>query len=161
MVQKESKAALKRLVKEREDSLAEVKAQLAELEAEEARRKSIKENYKRNDVPDRVKYNWEAICKALFAVMDEKGRISSAEAETIKKEFSLNLGPDPAQVYNCPQCGASDCLYVGQFGDFYAQTEAYAVVCSHCDFHGPEISDYGEAWCEFEYWLCKRGYLKD
>lgn len=162
MAQKENKAALERLVKEREDSLAEAKAQLAQFEAEEDRRQNIEEvkaNYRPNEAPDRIEYDWEAIGKVLFAVVDEKGRISSAEAETIKKKFSLNLGPDPAKVYNCPECGASDSLNIWDFGSF--DNHQYAVHCGHCDYFGPRTFDYGEAWTAFESWLRRHGYLKD
>lgn len=153
---------LKTQIKEKEEQLQKLNLELNKLKEEQQRKKEIKDNYKLNDVPDRIEYNYQELYKALKQeVKNHCGElIDGSFIEEIEKRFSINYGPKPESLYNCPKCGNSNCLYVGEYS-FNSIGRKYAVTCSHCDFVGSMISDYGEAWGEFRCWLQKKGYLKN
>lgn len=141
-----------------------IKSELAEIEAEENREANIKRHYQRNIVEPKYKMDWRGVAQTLI-----DGLLASAANDSTKKSFEsfiheaklsncVRLPDDPVEVYNCPKCGESKCLHVGEYLGKISPTE-YAVTCSRCDFVGPKISDYGEAWVEFEDWLKQNGYL--
>lgn len=124
-------------------------------------KKEIKNKYKLNEAPDRIEYNYEKLYKALKHEVENHCNelIDENFIETIEKEFSINYGPDEQLVYNCPECGQSKCLYIGNYGDTYR--EEYQITCDNCGFICPKVSkDYGETWVIFDGWLHTKGYLK-
>ena len=124
------------------------------------RKADIKKNYKLNDVSSRIEYDYELIFKNLVKFLEQSNdQVILDHINYLMKRYQTNYGPDPTKLYVCPECGKSDVLYIGEYG-FDEYDREYAVTCSNCDFVGPKISDYGEAWCEFKDWLYKKGYLK-
>ena len=155
-----SQAELKRDIQEHEAKLKQLNAELEEMKAEEDFRKQLKANYKPNDVPSAIEYNYQAIYEAIKKMFQTHYHITKSEFETVVKANSWTRRPDPAKVYNCPECGGNDCLYIGEYDPDYS-CRRYAITCSFCDFVGPKSSDFGEAWYNFEDWLRKKGYLKE
>lgn len=112
------------------------------------------------------KVDWKGYATTLEAAI-ERAPHSFSNQKDIQKFLkqaklanSFKVLADPAKIWNCPKCGESDVLYIGNYGtdEFHMK---YAVTCDSCDFVGPNSNDYGEAWTEFEYWLKKKRYLKD
>ena len=60
-----SQAELKRDIQEHEAKLKQLNAELEEMKAEEDFRKQLKANYKPNDVPSAIEYNYQAIYEAI------------------------------------------------------------------------------------------------
>lgn len=160
----------KELKANREQLLAQLKEcddKLGAIEAERRRRAEIKRNYKPNCIEPRYEMLWrqhaidlENLLVDIVSKVDEALKdYVGAELEKARKKNSYQVPTDPSKRWNCPYCGEHDCLYIGKYSPdgFYP---TYAVTCSNCDYIGPKISDYGEAWCEFEDWLRKKGYLK-
>ena len=145
-------------LKECDDELDAIKAQ-KDKEAE------IKRNYHMNYVEPEYKIDWKGYATALETAIYKlaQGLPNYKEIReqltVIKNANSFKVPVDPSKLWNCPKCGESNVLYIGDFGKD-AWHPNYAVTCSQCDFIGPRISDYGEAWCEFKDWLRKKGYLK-
>ena len=145
--------------------LAEVEASLQSIKSEKRRIEEIKKHYHRNAVPPKFQMNWKGLAECLMTGLQNqaKDETSAKEiSEYITKAKNLNsyrLPDDPTKLWDCPICGHSDCLRVEDFGrdEFHPK---YAVTCTKCDFVAPSISDYGEAWCEFEDWLVRHGYLQ-
>lgn len=146
-------------LKECDDKLDVIKAQ-KDKEAE------IKRNYHMNYVEPKYEVDWKGYATTLETTIDKlaQGLPNYKEIReqltVMKNANSFKVPVDPSKLWNCPKCGESNVLYIGDFGKD-AWHPNYAVTCSQCDFIGPRISDYGEAWCEFEDWLRKKGYLKD
>lgn len=148
-------------LKECDDELNAIKAQ-KDKEAE------IKRNYKPNYIEPRYEMLWKQYAIDLEHLLTD---IVSKEDETFKKYIddgmkkarnknSYEIPVDPSKIWNCPNCGEHDSLYIGVYTSDGFHTR-YAVTCSQCDFIGPRISDYGEAWCEFVERLRRNGYLKN
>lgn len=161
----------KELRANREQLLAQLKDcddKLDAIKAERRRKAEIRRTYKPNPIEPTYETHWENYAKALERLLFElkiyvHESLQTRIDEDIVRARNLNsfkIAVDPAKVWNCPNCGGSNCLYIGDYG-FDEFDRKYAVTCSNCDFVGPTISDYGEAWCEFEDWLRKKGYLKD
>lgn len=155
----------------REQLLAQLKKcenELNAIDSEIHRQAEIKHNYKPNYIEPKYERRWKDYAISLENLLLE---ISTRVDESLKKQIntgivnacsgnSFSLPVDKSEVWNCPSCGESSCLYVGNWGDAYYPK--YGVTCSSCGFSVPdeyEISDYGEAWCEFEEWLIKEGYI--
>lgn len=144
-------------LKECDDKLDVIKAQ-KDKEAE------IKRNYHMNYVEPKYEVDWKGYATTLETTIDKlaQGLPNYKEIReqltVMKNANSFKVPVDPSKLWNCPKCGESNVLYIGDFGKD-AWHPNYAVTCSQCDFIGPRISDYGEAWCEFEDWLKKKGYL--
>lgn len=148
-------------LKECDDKLNAIKAQ-KDKEAE------IKRNYKPNYIEPRYEMLWkqyaidlenllvDIVSKVDEALKDHVG----AGLEKARKKNSYQVPTDPSKIWNCPNCGEHDSLYIGVYtsDEFHIR---YAVTCSSCDYVGPKLNDSGEAWTEFEEWLRKKGYLKD
>ena len=145
-------------LKECDDELDAIKAQ-KDKEAE------IKRNYHMNYVEPEYKIDWKGYATALETAIYKlaQGLPNYKEIREqltlMKNANSFKVPVDPSKLWNCPHCGESNVLYIGDYG-FNEFDRKYAVTCSHCDFTGPKLNDYGEAWTEFEYWLRKKGYLK-
>ena len=146
-------------LKECDDKLDVIKAQ-KDKEAE------IKRNYHMNYIEPKYEVDWKGYATTLETAIDKLAqglpnyREIREQLILMKSANSFKVPVDLSKLWNCPKCGESNVLYVGDFGKDVWNPN-YAVTCSHCDFIGPTISDYGEAWCEFEAWLRKKGYLKD
>ena len=154
------KEELQSLIEEQEKKLKELNSELDAVKKKEQRKRELKKNYKLNDVPDRIEYDYKKLYEALKHEVENHCNelIDEQFIETIEKEFSINYGKDPSLLYNCPECGASCSLYIDDYGDF--NKDMFSVTCSQCGFRVPHyISDYGEAWCEFKEWLVKNKYL--
>lgn len=154
------KEELQSLIEEQEKKLKELSSELDAVKKKEQRKKELKKNYKLNDVPERIEYNYKKLYEALKHEVENHCNelIDEQFIETIEKEFSINYGKDPSLLYNCPECGASCSLYIGDYGDF--NKNMFSVTCSQCGFRVPHyISDYEEAWYEFKEWLVKNKYL--
>lgn len=161
----------KELKANREQLLVQLKEcddKLDAIKAERRRKAEIKRTYKPNYIEPEYEVRWEDYAKALERLLIEleiyvdeslQTRIDE-NMVTARKLNSFKVPIDPSRIWNCPNCGESSCLFVGDYG-FDEYDRKYAVTCSQCDFIGPRISDYGEAWCEFEDWLRKKGYLKN
>lgn len=161
----------KELKANREQLLAQLKEcddKLDAIEAERLKRSEIKRTYQPNYIERTYEMRWKEYAIDLEHLLTD---IVSKEDETFKKYIddcinkarnknSYEIPVDPSRIWNCPNCGESNVLYIGDYG-FNEFDREYAVTCSQCDFVGPRISDYGEAWCEFRDWLRKKGYLKD
>lgn len=146
-------------LKECDDKLDAIKAQ-KDKEAE------IKRTYQMNYVEPEYEIDWKGYATALETAIDKlaQGLPNYKEIReqltVMKNANSFKVPVDPSKLWNCPKCGESNVLYIGDYGVDEFDRE-YAVTCSQCDFIAPMISDYGEAWCEFKDWLRKKGYLKD
>lgn len=146
-------------LKECDDKLDVIKAQ-KDKEAE------IKRNYHMNYIEPKYEVDWKGYATTLETAIDKLAqglpnyREIREQLTIMKNANSYKVPIDPSKLWNCPKCGESNVLYIGDYG-FDEFDREYAVTCSQCDFIGPSISDYGEAWCGFEAWLRKKGYLKD
>lgn len=160
--EKELKASKEQLLAQ----LKECNDKLDAIKAQRRRKAEIKRTYKPNHIEPRYEVYWRGYAITLETYINKLAEGSSNYKEILeflnhaKNANSYKIAVDPAKVWNCPNCGESNCLYIGDYG-FDEYDRKYAVTCSQCDFIGPEISDYGEVWCEFEDWLRKKGYLKD
>lgn len=156
-----TKKELQFSIKQQQEKLKELTEQLLIVEEDERRKKEIKDNYKLNEAPDRIEYNYKKLYEALKHELENHCNelIDEQFIETIEKEFSINYGPKPELVYPCPKCGKNNSLYIGEYSDD-GYEEVYAITCNNCNFTGPNISDYGEAWVIFDEWLHTKGYLK-
>lgn len=145
-------------LKECDDKLDVIKAQ-KDKEAE------IKRNYHMNYVEPKYEIDWKGYATTLETAIDKlaQGLPNYKEIReqltVMKNANSFKVPVDPSKLWNCPKCGESNALFIGTYGtdDFHVK---YAVTCNTCDFIGPRLNDYGEAWTEFEDWLRKKGYLK-
>lgn len=154
------KKELQSLIEEQEKKLKELNSELDNIKKEEQRKRELKKNYKLNDVPDRIEYNYEQLYKTLkHEVLNHCDELIDKDfIDNIENRYSINYGKDPKLLYNCPECGANGSLYIGDYGDF--NEDMFSVTCSQCSFQVPHyISDYGEAWVEFKEWLVKNKYL--
>lgn len=154
------KEELQSLIEEQEKKLKELNSELDAVKKEEQIKRELKKNYKLNDVPDRIEYNYEQLYNALkHEVLNHCDELIDKDfIDNIENRYSINYGKDPKLLYNCPECGASGSLYIGDYGDF--SKDRLSVTCSQCSFRVPHyISDYGEAWCEFKEWLVENKYL--
>lgn len=159
----------KRLKSTRDQLLAQLKDcddKLDAIKSERRRKAEIKRTYKPNHIEPEYELDWRGYAITLETSIDKLAQELPNYNEIrefltqAKNANSYKLPVDPAKVWNCPDCGESICLYVGDYGsDMF--DHKYAVTCGSCGYIGPKISDYGEAWCEFEDWLRKKGYLKD
>lgn len=150
--------------------LKECETELNTIDSEICRRAEIKHNYKPNYIEPKYERHWKDYAISLENLLLE---ISTWVDESLQKQIdtgiinarstnSYQIPVDNSKVWNCPHCGESNCLYVGNWGDDFHPN--YGVTCSSCGFSVPDeykISDYGEAWCEFEEWLMKEGYIKE
>lgn len=161
----------KQLRSTKDQLLAELKEcddKLDAIKAERNRKAEIKRTYRPNYVEPVYETNWKAYAadleRHLIYLASQMDEVASKQIDeaiiSYKKINSYKVPVDRAKIWNCPQCGESNVLYIGEYG-FDEFNREHAVTCSQCDFIGPRISDYGEAWCEFEDWLRKKGYLKD
>lgn len=159
----------KRLKSTRDQLLAELKEcddKLDAIKAERNRKAEIKRNYLMNYVEPKYEVDWKGYATTLETAIDKLAQVLPNYKEIreqltlMKNANSFKIPVDPSKLWNCPKCGESNVLYIGDYG-FNEFDREYAVTCSQCDFVGPRISDYGEAWCEFKDWLRKKGYLKD
>lgn len=151
------------------NQLKECENELNTIDSEIRRQSEIKRNYKPNYIEPKYEIRWKDYAVSLENLLLE---ISTRVDESLKKQInigikdacsdnSFQLPVDKSKVWNCPHCGESNCLYVGNWGDEFKPK--YGVTCSRCGFSIPDkykISDYGEAWCEFEEWLIREGYVK-
>ena len=65
------------------------------------------------------------------------------------------LNKKTLEELECPCCGEKN-LRIANFGyRRFSDSDAYQVICDSCDWRTPTgtIGDYGEAPCEFKYWL--------
>ena len=159
----------KRLKSTRDQLLAELKEcndKLDAIKAQKHKQAEIKRTYQMNYVEPKHEVDWKGYATTLETAIDKlaQGLPNYKEIQEqltlMKNANSFKVPVDPSKLWNCPKCGESNVLYVGDYG-FNEFDREYAVTCSQCDFVGPRISDYGEAWCEFKDWLRKKGYLKD
>lgn len=159
----------KRLKSTRDQLLAELKEcndKLDAIKAQKHKQAEIKRTYQMNYVEPKYEVDWKGYATTLETSIDKlaQGLPNYKEIQEqltlMKNANSFKVPVDPSKLWNCPKCGESNVLYVGDYG-FNEFDREYAVTCSQCDFVGPRISDYGEAWCEFKDWLRKKGYLKD
>ena len=159
----------KRLKSTRDQLLAELKEcndKLDAIKAQKVKEAEIKRNYHMNYVEPKYEVDWKGYATTLETAIDKlaQGLPSYKEIREqltlMKNANSYKVPVAPSKLWNCPKCGESNVLYIGDYG-FNEFDREYAVTCSQCGFVGPRISDYGEAWCEFKDWLRKKGYLKD
>lgn len=159
----------KQLKSTRDQLLAQLKEcndRLDAIKAQKDKQAEIKRNYHMNYVEPKYEIDWKGYATTLEIAIDKLAQELPNYKEirkqltVMKNANSFEVPVDPSKLWNCPKCGESNALYVGDFGEDVWHPN-YAVTCSQCDFIGPKISDYGEAWCEFEDWLKKKGYLKD
>lgn len=159
----------KELKANRDQLLAQLKecdGKLDAIKAQKCKEAKIKRNYHMNYVEPKYEVDWKGYATTLETAIDKltQGLPNYKEIQEqltlMKNANSFKVPVDPSKLWNCPKCGESNALFIGTYGvdDFHVK---YAVTCSECDFIGPRISDYGEAWCEFKDWLRKKGYLKD
>lgn len=154
------KEELRSLIEEQGKKLKELNSELDSIKKEEQRKREIKKNYKLNDVPDRIEYNYEKLYNTLKqeVLTHCNDLIDEDFIDTIENKYSINYGKDPSLLYNCPECGESGSLYIGDYGAFGKYV--FSVTCSQCSFRVPHYTcDYGEAWYEFKEWLEKNKYL--
>lgn len=153
----------------RDQLLAELKEcndRLDAIKAQKDKQAEIKRNYHMNYVEPEYEIDWKGYATTLETAIDKLAqRLPNykdirEQLTGMKNANSFKVPIDPSKLWNCPKCGESNVLYIGDYG-FNEFDREYAVTCSQCDFIGPKISDYGEAWCEFKDWLRKKGYLKD
>ena len=145
--------------------LEESKAKTSALQEEYERlvEEEKKKSYHINNVEPEYSINWEGYAHDLerellcLAYEEPSSRIEHAIQEA-RKNNSIEIPVDNRKVYTCPVCGKSDTLYIGDYG-FDEFDREYAVTCSQCDFIGPMISDYGEAWVVFKQWLRDENYI--
>lgn len=145
--------------------LEESKAKTSALQEEYERLviEEKKKKYQMNSVEPTYKLNWEGYARDLERELlclsheDMSGRIEHAILKA-QKNNSVKIPVDNKKVYTCPVCGRSNTLYIGEYG-FDKFDSEYAVTCSQCDFVGPSISDYGEAWVVFKQWLRDENYI--
>lgn len=161
----------KQLRSTKDQLLAELKEcndKLNAIKAQRNKETGIKRTYRPNQVEPEYTVDWkgyaEALEKCLWSITCDANQLLSLQINNYISEAKIanryKVPVDPSKLWNCPKCGESNVLYIGDYG-FDEFDREYAVTCSQCDFIGPRISDYGEAWCEFEAWLRKKGYLKD
>lgn len=159
----------KQLKSTRDQLLAELKEcndRLDAIKAQKDKQAEIKRNYHMNYVEPKYEIDWKGYAATLETAIDKlaQGLPNYKEIREqltlMKNANSFKVPVDPSKLWNCPKCGESNVLYIGDYG-FDEFDREYAVTCSQCDFIGPRLSDYGEAWCEFKDWLRKKGYLKD
>ena len=159
----------KQLKSTRDQLVSELKKcndRLDAIKAQKDKQAQIKRNYHMNYVEPEYTIDWKGYAITLQIAIHKLAQGLPNYEEIVeqltlmKNSNSFKVPIDPSKLWNCPKCGESNVLYVGDFGED-AWHPNYAVTCSQCDFIGPKISDYGEAWCEFEDWLKKKGYLKD
>ena len=159
----------KQLKSTRDQLLAELKEcndRLDAIKAQKDKQAEIKRNYHMNYVEPKYEIDWKGYATTLETAIDKlaQGLPNYKEIREqltlMKNANSFKVPVDPSKLWNCPKCGESNVLYIGDYG-FDEFDREYAVTCSQCDFIGPRLSDYGEAWCEFKDWLRKKGYLKD
>lgn len=138
---------------------------LENIQNQKLKKRQLKENYRINDVPIKYEVDYKMMCQKFENVIRQFGTLdASTKAITDKyiddiyRECSKPLPVDRALLYNCPECGEHNSLHIGAYGKDECHMK-YAVTCCYCDFVGPKISDYGEAWCEFEDYHVKHGYL--
>ena len=153
----------------RDQLLAELKEcndKLDAIKAQKDKQAEIKRNYHMNYVEPKYEIDWKGYATTLETAIDKLAQ-GLPNYEEIREQLTLmknassfKVPVDPSKLWNCPKCGESNVLYIGDYG-FDEFDREYAVTCSQCDFIGPRLSDYGEAWCEFKDWLRKKGYLKD
>lgn len=158
---KKEASQLKDKISRLEDELNNLKAAKDEIQNKLDFKNNIKKNYKLNDVPDRIEYDYQKIVEEMINYLKDINDYEKILEYLgfLMNRYSTNYGADPIKLYNCPECGASNVLYVGDYG-FDEYDRKYAVTCGHCDFIGPESNDYGEVWVNFKDWLYKKGYLK-
>ena len=148
--------------------LKECNDRLNAIKAQRNKETEIKRTYRPNQFEPEYTVDWkgyaEALEKCLWSITCDANQLLSLQINNYISEAKIanryKVPVDPSKLWNCPKCGESNVLYIGDYG-FDEFDREYAVTCSQCDFVGPRISDYGEAWCEFEAWLRKKGYLKD
>lgn len=159
----------KQLKSTRDQLVSELKKcndRLDAIKAQKDKQAEIKRNYHMNYVEPEYTIDWKGYVITLQIAIHKLAQGLPNYEEIVeqltlmKNANSFKVPIDPSKLWNCPKCGESNVLYVGDFGED-AWHPNYAVTCSQCDFIAPKISDYGEAWCEFEDWLKKKGYLKD
>lgn len=161
----------KQLRSTKDQLLAELKEcndRLNAIKAQRNKETEIKRTYRSNQVEPEYTVDWngyaEALEKCLCSITCDANQLLSLQINNYISEAKIanrhKVPVDSSKLWNCPQCGESNVLYIGEYR-FDEFNREYAVTCSQCDFVGPRISDYGEAWCEFEAWLRKKGYLKD
>lgn len=159
----------KQLRSTKDQLLAELKEcndKLDAIKAQKDKEAEIKRTYQMNYVEPKYEVDWKGYATTLETAIDKlaQGLPNYKEIQEqltgMKNANSFKIPVDPSKLWNCPKCGESNVLYIGDYG-FDEFDREYAVTCSQCDFIGPKISDYGEAWCEFKDWLRKKGYLKD
>ena len=150
------------------NQLKECENELNTIDSEIRRQSEIKRNYKPNYIEPKYEIRWKDYARSLENLLLE---ISAQVGELLQTQVgecivdarstsSYQIPVDHSEIWNCPRCGESNCLYVGNYGDDYYPK--YGVTCSSCEFSVPDkykISDYGEAWSEFEDWLLKEGYI--
>lgn len=147
--------------------LEECDNRLNSIKSQKDKEAEIKRNYHMNQVETEYNIDYmlysKILEKAMFeAVKDEPDKVKELQdrLDVLQKGISTVVSPDPSKLWNCPKCGESNALYVGDHSpDGF--TTRHAVTCSNCDFIGPMTRDYGEAWTEFIEWLSKEGYLND
>ena len=155
------------------EKLSAVQTKLDAIEAEKARKAEIKRNYKKNNVPVEYNISYDPICKELVALIDDicagvqpiNERSIKERISKIYEAHSIEIPPNPELVYNCPNCGSQECLTIIDYpypnsSSSYEHVR-FAVSCRYCDFIGPKVGDYGEAWYAFENYLKRKGYIKD
>ena len=146
--------------------LKECNDKLDAIKAQKCKQSEIKRTYQMNYVEPKYEVDWKSYATTLETAIDKlaQGLPNYKEIQeqltVMKNANSFKVPVDPSKLWNCPNCGESNVLYVGDFGED-AWHPSYAVTCSQCDFTGPRISDYGEAWCEFKDYLKRKGYIKD
>lgn len=159
----------KQLRSTKDQLLAELKEcndRLNAIKAQRNKETEIKRNYHMNYIEPKYEVDWKGYATTLETSIDKLAqglpnyREIREQLTIMKNANSYKVPIDPSKLWNCPKCGESNVLYIGDYG-FDEFDREYAVTCSQCDFIGPSVSDYGEAWCEFEAWLRKKGYLKD
>ena len=133
-----------------------------------SRKAEIKRNYQPNYIKPEYEMRWKEYAIDLEHLLTD---IVSKKDETFKKYIddgikkarnknSYEIPVDPSKIWNCPNCGEHDSLYIGEYtpDGFHIR---YVVTCSNCDYAGPRSRDYREAWTEFVEWLRRNGYLKN
>ena len=159
----------KRLKSTRDQLLAQLKEcddKLDAIKAQKDKEAEIKRNYHMNYVEPEYNIDWKGYATTLETAIDKlaQGLPNYKEIREqltlMKNANSFKVPVDPSKLWNCPKCGESNALFIGNYGTGKFDTK-YAVTCSQCEFIAPRTSDYGEAWWEFKDWLRKKGYLKD
>lgn len=153
LVELESKAT------ELQTKLAKLNEELKEVNTRIDEAVIKKREYKLNDIPDRIWYDYKSIVEDLVEHFRNDEVVSSV-ISNILQAHSIKLGKDPVALYNCPECGSSESLYIGEY---HSSTDGrkFAITCSRCDFAGPHVKYKNDAWEKFHRWLVKTGYLEE